>query len=260
MTADINDDELSKLFKSSILETLTQELSVSSLLSAAYFLSLTNCKAADGEKINGIWVRISHKIGSLLPGSLLVVSVQQAGTLDLLIRKMEDEYISTTSSENLNPTNAAATLIENEKLTIQFMMSELWIGTVYEFMRLLADRSRKLAPDGEEFAAIKRDLSLLRIPIEKHEVASDQKLKTSLKLVRNPFHNDENDNDLKYLEYSKDDPKRSISLLRRINLETGSIEWNVYEVESQTARWLSRREISDRILAFWSSVASPTSP
>lgn len=84
--------------------------------------------------IHQAWTDVSYNIGTKLVNSLLTMSVQNAGRLDILIRCMEDEF----SKEN-----------PNLGLHNRNFLSELWIGYVYEFVRLLDQR--QFAPAHGEF-------------------------------------------------------------------------------------------------------------
>src|SRR6266545_4559907 len=107
---------------------------------------------------------VSYRIGGQLPASLLVSSVQRAGELDLLLRCMEDEL---------------SVVIDSPKPDLSFhyqaLLSELWVGHVYEIFRLLKDRKR--APDNQDFDNLAYHPRLLRIPLDKHEIPGDRKLK-----------------------------------------------------------------------------------
>jgi hypothetical protein len=63
-------------------------------------------------------------------------------------------------------------LISNSQ---QVMLSELWAGSTYEFVRLLCER--KLIDDTGEVAAIAHDPRLLRVAIKRHEIACDKNSK-----------------------------------------------------------------------------------
>src|SRR5258708_6520085 len=106
------------------------------------------------------WIRISHRVGSRLTNSLLPVSIQKDGDVDVLLRCMEDEAAQD------NPTGFDGGVFGYQK-----MMSEYWVGGMYETFRLL--RQRGLADTSTAFAEILRDLELLRMPLEKHEIAKD---------------------------------------------------------------------------------------
>jgi hypothetical protein len=57
----------------------------------------------------------------------------------------------------------------------QKMLADLWIGSLYETTRMLIER--KLAPDTDEYRSLAHAFRLIRIPLEKHEIALDHKLK-----------------------------------------------------------------------------------
>ena len=105
------------------------------------------------------WVAISLKIGGLLPDSFLSVAVQRVADIDLVLRCMEEEYRIPVPNRGIDT-----------GFHYQGMLSELWVGDVYEVFRLLEER--KLSPNQEAFKALTHHLRLLRIPLEKHEIAS----------------------------------------------------------------------------------------
>ena len=77
------------------------------------------------------WIHISHGVGGRLPKSLLVASIQRDGAVDLLLRCIEDEQAS-----------AMATKKETGMFNFHYqkMLSEYWIGGVYEVFRTLRPR------------------------------------------------------------------------------------------------------------------------
>lgn len=123
--------------------------------------------------VHEAWVTTSFRIGDQLPSSTLASSVQRAGELDNLLTCMEDEFSATAESNGADLS-----------FHYQVLLSELWVGHVYEFLRLLKDR--KCAPDNKDFDALAYDLRLLRIPLDKHEIAGDRKLTAPLKMKRHP--------------------------------------------------------------------------
>jgi hypothetical protein len=132
-------------------------------------------------------------------------------------------------------------------LTCQGMLSELWIGSVYETVRLL--KVRKLVPDGSEFLALAHDLKLLRIPMEKHELPSDWDLEEPLQMRRQPPNNDATD----IYEYDKGDPKRAHIMPWGLS-PRGSLRWHVLDIKTGEERWIERRELSDRLLSLWETM------
>jgi hypothetical protein len=176
------------------------------------------------------WIRVSHRLGGALPNSLLGPSVQRDGRLDLVLRCMEDEH--------------AAGAQGPFEYQYQRMFSEVWVGSVYETLRLLTDDKRKLIVATDEVLALAEDLRLVRVSLEKHEVASDRKLDAPLQLQRVPPNNDHTD----LYEYSKGDPQRAHIMPTRLSRQ-GSVEWLVIDVENDEERWIERLALSDRIIA-----------
>jgi hypothetical protein len=181
------------------------------------------------------WVEISHRVGGLLPRSLLGASIQRFGELDLLIRCMEDEFHS------LPGDNEAIDLFKAHYLLI---LSELWIGSVYEAFRLI--KERKLIAQEEQFINIEHDLRILRIPLEKHQIAADSKLSQPLQMQSIPPNNDATD----LYEYSKGDPKRTHIMPTGISAR-GAAMWQVIDLIRNDNRWIERRDLSDRVLSLW---------
>ncbi len=187
------------------------------------------------QAINVAWVRISHLVGGRLPASLMSVSIQRDGELDLVLRCIEDELAPGLSQQR------------NDDLFVSHylnMMSTYWIGSVYETFRLL--RQRKLADQDERFTAILRDLELLRIPLEKHEIAKDRTLMEPLTFIRNPPRNDASD---KYT-YAPGDDKRAHIMPMGISAR-GSVMWQVTDLKIGGSRWVERRSVADQVLDLW---------
>ena len=180
------------------------------------------------------WVKASLRVGALLPDSLLDVSVQRFGELDILLRALEDE--STRPGEADGEVEIWAT-------TQLVFLSEIWVGGLYETFRAL--KARKLVAD-KTFDGIARDLKLIRITLEKYEIADDNKLDTPLAMQRQP------DNaaaaDIYY--YSKLDPRRA-HIMPSGKSDRGSVMWGVTDIRVKEARWLERRALSDRIITLW---------
>jgi hypothetical protein len=108
------------------------------------------------------WTRVSIRLGGTLPKSLLMSSVQRDGTLDMVLRCMEDERV------------ARAQASEPDGMFdfhYQRMLSEIWIGSVYETLRLIVERNPAVAT--EDVRALANDFRLLRVTLEKHEIAKE---------------------------------------------------------------------------------------
>lgn len=184
--------------------------------------------------LNEKWVAVSWKVGGSLPTSLLSNNIQRLGRLDLLIRSLEDEV------------NAG--LDENDIFTFDHlaMLSEVWVGGEYEIFRLL--RQRKRSGTNALFPQILKFLELLRMPMEKHEIAKDRRLQEPLQLQRSPPNNDETD----FYEYDKNDDSRSHIMPSAVSGVNGSLMWHVIDLENNTSYWIERRWLSDQILELWS--------
>jgi hypothetical protein len=187
------------------------------------------------KELNTTWIGISARIGSQLPASLLMVSIQREGELDLLLRCMEDDMSELTTKGGND------SLFVGHYLNV---MTAYWIGGVYEIFRLLRERS--LVEKGELFSAVFKDLELVRIPLEKHEIAKDRTLKEPLLMIKRPPNNDATDN----YTYKSDDTRRAHIMPTGISAR-GSIMWEVIDLKNNAARWVERRTISDQILQLW---------
>ena len=182
------------------------------------------------------WIQVSFRVGGLLLGSLLSVCIQRDGWLDMVLRCMEDESAARSQADEQGQPSMA--------FHFQKLLSELWIGGVYETLRLLRDR--KLVPESDEFVALLYDASLLRMTLEKHEIAKDRALKAPLQMQKGPANNDQTD----LYEYDKDDPKRAHIMPSGISVR-GSLVWQVLDVKANEERWVERRALSDRLLSLW---------
>ena len=176
------------------------------------------------------WIQVSFRVLPLLPDSLLWISIQSQGSLDIVLRSMEDE--------------AAACLQAGAgDIHYQKMLSELWVGSVYEMLRLLGDPKRKLSIS-DEFRTLAHDFRLLRIPLEKYEITSDRELERPLQMQRHPPNNNETD----IYEYDKSDPQRAHIMPSGVS-QRGSVMWQVLDLRANEERWVERRELSDRFLS-----------
>lgn len=124
----------------------------------------------------------------------------------------------------------------------QSLVSELWVGSAYEIVRLAVERA--LLPTSLNLSALAHDLRLLRIPLEKHEIAVDRKLKGKLTLARHPPNGNETD----FVEYDKADRQKSHIMPAGLT-DRGSMTWCAIDIEADTEKWIERLDLSDRFLA-----------
>lgn len=136
----------------------------------------------------------------------------------------------------------------------QVMLSEIWICNSYEVFRLL--QHRKLVDQNDAFEALAHDLKLLRIPIEKHEIANDRKLSAPLKMQRLPREGEVTS----HYEYSKSDPRKAHIMGAGLS-GRGSVMWEAMDGASGNSHWLERLSLSERIISLWQSdIQSQESP
>src|SRR5665811_1134332 len=105
------------------------------------------------------------------------------------------------------------------------MLSTYWVGSMYETFRLL--RQRKLTGTDPAFDEILSDLELLRMPLEKHELAKDTVLKEPLQMVRGPRNNDAKD----LYSYDKDDNSRAHIMPMGLS-KRGSLSWQAIDLKA----------------------------
>jgi hypothetical protein len=197
-------------------------MTVSDLIAGSFAQALTRHSA-----LYEAWIRISHRIGGLLPKSLLFNSVQQYGELDLVLRCMEDELAPRIGRSPVD-------------YRCQLLFSEMWVGGVYEILRLLNER--KLALDSDEYRALFRDFELLRITIDKHDIPKQGHLKAPLQMMTY----DQTD----VYVFTKGDPQRS-HIMSMVITARGSIKWQAIDWKSDATPWIERRSLSDRMIKLW---------
>lgn len=188
------------------------------------------------QTLNNAWVQISHRVGGRLPTSLLSVAIQRDGDLDLLLRAMEDEQADRMQSE------LDSGMFECH---YQHMMSVYWVGGIYETLAVL--RRRNIAGTNPVFQEMLGDAEMVRVTLEKHEIAKDRTLKTPLPMSRAPANNDATD---QYI-YDPKDPLRSHIMPSGVSAR-GSIMWSVLDLKNNTMKWIERRTLSDKLLSLWS--------
>jgi hypothetical protein len=186
--------------------------------------------------LHSSWIKASFALGGRLPQSLLTVSIQREGEIDMVLRCIEDEFQSgqTTNLEDpiLSPLN------------YQIMMSNYWVGGVYESLRLL--KERKLLDEGERFFDLFRAVELVRITVDKHEIAGERRLKEPLQMVRQPPKGDATDASV----YSTADNSRGYIMPTGLS-PRGSVIWQPIDVKASTNRLVERCWIAEQIIELW---------
>lgn len=200
-------------------------------------VSAFHAARAQFPELNKKWIEISWKIKRYLPDSILPVSVQKTGELDLVIRAMEDQFTQDQKAQT-----------ESAPFLGHYLMflSQVWVSSTYEIIRLLHDREKGF---DSSFQELYERLTLVRVPLEKHEIASERKLTEPLAMVRCPAKNDGTD----LYSYSTEDPKRSVILPMSIS-ERGAAMWCAPDIKTKASIWIERRDLSERFLSFWISL------
>lgn len=205
---------------------------ITRLVSSAFDLA-----RSENASLSSQWRGISWRVGIGLPQSLLMLSIQRIGALDMLLRSIEAE--------------TAAALVDSEDchdaFDLQTSLSELWIGSVYEVLRVLKERDLTESLYG--FAGIFREFTLLRIAIEKYELTTGKKITSPLRL-----HSIPSDDKADFVDYTGDDPMRAIIMSFGVSAH-GSVVWQAVDWKNATDIWLDRLELSDRLIGM---LAAPT--
>lgn len=197
------------------------------------------------------WIELSFRLGSHLPDSLIPVSVQQHGRLDVLIRAMEAE-----SAHRID----AGLKDEMMGFSHQSMFSCDWIGGCYEFLRAVRQRNAERVKNGgtgsamvssTAFEELFSDMEVLRIALEKHELPKDNQLPAPLNMLRNPSTAVGRNS----YSYDRNNPDRAHIMPSGVS-SRGSLMWLATNPVKGTAKWIERRDLSDRVLGLLD--ASPT--
>ena len=202
---------------------------------------------ADQRPVLERWIAVSHGIGALLPDSLLAMSVQQIGAMDVLLRSLEKEREPLVYEREKSDADI------HLEFRYQCILSQNWVCGAYEIFRLL--KSRKLIRGNPGFEALAHDLRLLRIPFDKHEIAADRELPGPLtyRFLSPLFH------ETQPYRYDPDDPLRGFDMLLGVAAD-GSVMWNAVDGTNGETKWLARSALSDRIVAVFESLAENGEP
>lgn len=176
------------------------------------------------------WIGTSWRIGSQLPQSLLSISIQRLGEVDLVCRALETELMT-------QPQQAGDLDLRPNYLAV---LSEWWIGSAYAICYALKDRKILSA---DEFLRLADDLRMIRVQIQKYEVPSDKKLTEPLQFSPTQLRPDEKEPPI--YAYDKSDPLRAHISRRGISARF-SYMWEVFDVKADASRWYERLELSDR--------------
>ncbi len=203
--------------------------------------SLFNVARSKYRTEHGVWTDLSYRLAGRFDLPAAMPSIQKEGDIDILLRCLEDEFIS---KEDASRTEAS--------FHYQMMFSETWIAGWFEILRAFRQRDKDAIKAGRrttglfelnEFKAIFHDLELLRMPIAKFEVAKDGCLKQPMPMRR--F----GEGAAKPIEfYDPKDPSRSHFMPKGVSLR-GSAVWLALDARNWQQHWVERRELSDRLLS-----------
>lgn len=194
---------------------------VNTLINSAFEIA-----SQKNNEVNKKWIKFSHFTGSQLPHTHFTSSIQDIGHIDLLLRCMEDELAMDSHPHHL---------------TYLRLLSNLWVGSCYEVFRVI---NQKIKNEREEFNKVFKTLTLIRVGIEKHEIANDKKLKTPIQFVSEV-------NVEAHYDYIPNDEKRSYTIATGIS-NNGSIMWEVLDIASSLQPfWVERRTLSNDVIALF---------
>ncbi|MEA5163519.1 hypothetical protein U5903_22335 [Cereibacter johrii] len=199
-----------------------REITASNLITQAFNLSL-----ARQNSVFEAWVQASHKLSFGSPWLALII--QDCGKIDILLRQMEEESATTEVSAEIF------------SLDPRKILSEAWTGKLYAALRLICKE-----PDlKKHFAALFKATTLVRVPLEKLQIADDRRLKgkEELRLYRS---DDPSEEPIPYNLSQRPQISPQIFLDRA----TGSIAWDTFNVavDPPEMRRISRIELSDGFL------------
>jgi hypothetical protein len=205
--------------------------SVGQLLVAAFGVSRTK-----NTELSQRWVAMSWRVGSELPQSLLPISIQRLGEVDLVCRALESELVA-------QPPKVGEMDFRPNYLSV---LSEWWIGSAYAVCYTLKDRKILSDPN---FLRLADELRMIRVQIEKYEVPSDRDLPEPLHFSPAQLRPDEKE--LPVYVYDKTDRLRSHIPRRGVSARQSAM-WEVFDVKVDAQKWFERLELSDRMLSLLS--------
>jgi hypothetical protein len=117
------------------------------------------------------WIKSSFLHGASRPDSLLVANIQRCGEVDLLIRSLEAEQKNLMNQPALRP--------EINPFHYQALFSDMWIASLYSIIRILLGGGAK-SKENTALQALHDKVRLIRVPLEKLQIAADRELKEPL--------------------------------------------------------------------------------
>jgi hypothetical protein len=179
-------------------------------------------------KLQANWVSCSFGFARL--NKHIYADVQQLGSIDLLLRQLEDEF---------GPRIAASSLDFVLADQLRVALSVNWIIGAYEVIRMafLTDDGRK----DDKLKSLYVKFELIRVPLAKRQIALDSKVSAKLTLLR------VGDTIDKSVLYSKDS-RIDYAPIWEVDTSNGSLCWVVIDAKTSGMVRVSRRDLSDECL------------
>ena len=127
--------------------------------------------------------------------------------------------------------------------TLQYTLSRMWVLSTYEVIRLAQETD--VGRTHAKLKALRRRIEMVRVPLAKQEIANDQRIKDPITLVR------VGPGDPKPQSYSARDPSPYYPPTLG-ETATGSTAWRVLDSKTGQTVDISRRALSDEMLALFS--------
>jgi hypothetical protein len=217
------------MFEIEQMSDAKEPMTVPTLLRA--ILSEIMTKSADlSERWVGLYFRIAYTFG------VEAYRHQSDYLVDLILRKMEDETFVRMRD-----------LVAREQFdmlpTLQYTLSRMWVLSTYEVIRLAQETD--VGRTHAKLKALRRRIEMVRVPLAKQEIANDQRIKDPITLVR------VGPGDPKPQSYSARDPSPYYPPTLG-ETATGSTAWRVLDSKTGQTVDISRRALSDEMLALFS--------
>jgi hypothetical protein len=180
------------------------------------------------------WVRLYFRLAYTF--GVEVYRHQPDYWVDLILRTMEDEAFVRVRDP-----------VAREQFdilpTFQNTLSRMWVLSTYEAIRLAHETDA--GRTHPKLTTLRRRIEMVRVPIAKHEIANDQRIKDPITLVR------VGPGDPKPQSYSAKDPSPYYPP-DLYETATGSTAWRVWDSKREQTIDISRRALSDEMLALFS--------
>ncbi len=210
---------------------LSESQPISALLTHAYAISIAN-----DQDMQRKWIDVYGKFCGY--GSDAIMRTQADYRLDMVLRAMEIEAVSAFGKPVANNPLMFA-------FDVQAALSRCWLLSTYESLRVTKNTEKGKADT--KLRELFWRFSLVRIPIAKLEIARDNKIKEDL--VFSIMEDAGAEPSERYSEIRQKDYHPAMSA----ETATGSVAWHVYDRQTKSAYWISRRMLSDAFLNFFDS-------